>query len=591
VSEALIGAVFIRRFVRRPGLNDVRAVIVFCSAAVMATFFSSFLDAGFVQFIRWGEVDYWSLWQVRFLTNILATLTFVPVVLTLVGIDPANLRGTTPARWLEGGALMTGLLAVSLIVFDSGITAPDASSAFLYLPLPFLLWAAVRFGPPLTSACFTVVAFLVIWGARNGRGPFLEAAIHDNALPIQLFLISIAVPLLFLAAVIQERRQAERKLRASEARFSTAFKCSPDAMAISRRSDGRIIDVNERWLALLGYEQGQLGRGEVAPLAAHANESDRARLVTLTHNAVDVRDLEITLRNCQGKALQTMISIERVELDGEACLISTVRDITDQRRAELEAREQRRQLTHLTRIASLTDFSGVLAHELKQPLTAILSNVQAAQRFLARDPPDIPEIRSILADIAEADKRAGAVIQRQRLLMKKGHEEFAPLDLNELVREVLDFARSELVTRNVSVSSSFTPHPLLVNGDRVQLQQVVLNLVSNACEALEGHNGSEKSLNVTIVHGNEGTGEIVISDTGPGIPWDQMDRIFEPFFTTKENGLGLGLSICRTIARAHGGTLAVENHSDGGARFRLLLPPAQLAQCTAARLPEPSLDR
>jgi PAS domain S-box-containing protein len=436
-----------------------------------------------------------------------------------------------------------------------------------------------------------VVAFLVIWGARHGHGPFLEAAIHDNALPIQLFLISMAVPLLFLAAVIQERRQAERKLRASEERFSTAFKLSPDAMAISRRSDGRIVDVNERWLALLGYEQGQLARGEVAPLAAHADENDGAKLVTLTHNAVNVRDLEITLRNCQGKVLETMISIERVELDGEACLISTVRDITDQRRAELEAREQRRQLTHLTRIASLTDFSGALAHELKQPLTAILSNVQAAQRFLARDPPNIPEIRSILADIAEADKRAGAVIQRQRLLMKKGDEELALLDLNQLVREVLDFARSELVTRNVSVSSNFSPHLPDVNGDRVQLQQVVLNLVSNACEAMEGHSGSEKSLNVTTVHGNDGTAQIVISDRGPGIPRDQLDRIFEPFFTTKESGLGLGLSICRTIARAHGGTLAAENDSAVGARFRLVLPPAQLARCATARLRDPSLDR
>jgi signal transduction histidine kinase len=132
------------------------------------------------------------------------------------------------------------------------------------------------------------------------------------------------------------------------------------------------------------------------------------------------------------------------------------------------------------------------------------------------------------------------------------------------------------------------PHIL---GDRVQLQQVVLNLVSNACEAMEGHSGSEKSLNVTTVHGNDGTAQIVISDRGPGIPRDQLDRIFEPFFTTKESGLGLGLSICRTIARAHGGTLAAENDSAVGARFRLVLPPAQLARCATARLRDPSLDR
>lgn len=585
VSEALLGACFVRCFAGSlDGLDRLRTAIVFFGATVVAPLLSSFLDAGFVRLIGWGDVDYWTLWRARFFTNMLGILTFVPIVVTWAKAGPIELRQGDRARLIEASTLLAGLITVSIVTFDSGVVMPEASSSLLYLPLPFLLWAALRFGPRLTSASFTIVAFLVIWGAAHGRGPFLGAVTHDNALPIQLFLISIAVPLLFLAAMLDERRQADKKLRSSEALFSTAFRSSPDAMAISRRCDGQIVDVNDRWLQLFGYEPDQRTLGQIAPLTRHLLPADRSKLFAPADGGSEaangaagkgsVRDAEVTLLDCRGAARQTLVSIEPIELKGEPGLITIVRDVTQQRRSELESREQREQLTHLTRVASIADFSGALAHELNQPLTAILSNAQAAQRFLARDPPDVAEIRAILGEIAEADKRAGLVIQRLRLLMKKGEQAYIRIELNPLVAEVLDFVRGEFATLDVELRATLAPDLPCVNGDRVQLQQLLLNLISNACEAMQGRGGAAKRLSVMTVHGCDGRPQIIVSDTGPGIVVDQIDKIFEPFFTTKTSGLGLGLAICRSIASAHGGSLVVEENRGDGASFRLVLPAA-----------------
>jgi two-component system sensor kinase FixL len=223
-------------------------------------------------------------------------------------------------------------------------------------------------------------------------------------------------------------------------------------------------------------------------------------------------------------------------------------------------------------VASLTDFSGTLAHELNQPLAAILSNAQASLRMLSQDPPKVEEVRLILKDIAEADKRAGVLIHHLRLLMKNSDEEFAQIDLNQLVQEVLDLVEGEFLARKVQLRTSFfhgLPH---VHGDSVQLQQLVLNLVLNACEAMNNCDGPDKVLSITTHHDADGTVQILVTDTGPGIPQDLLTRVFDPFYTTKANGLGLGLSICRKIAASHGAFLSAQSRRGEGASFRLALP-------------------
>jgi C4-dicarboxylate-specific signal transduction histidine kinase len=263
--------------------------------------------------------------------------------------------------------------------------------------------------------------------------------------------------------------------------------------------------------------------------------------------------------------------------DGELRLIETAADIAriaiEQQRSYQEADAQRRQLAHLNRVATLGELSGALAHELSQPLTAVLTNAQAARHFLNRQPLDVEQLRGALEDIIKNDKRAGAVIDRLRALLRK--EEFArqPVDVSDVVREVIDLAVGELSSRRINVKSALAPAVPSVLGDRIQLQQVVLNLVLNACDAMNTTDTGDRLLMLST-RADDGFVELAVSDRGPGIPDGQLERVFEPFVTFREQGLGLGLAISRSIVAAHGGSIHAENNADGGATFRCLLPTA-----------------
>jgi signal transduction histidine kinase len=250
----------------------------------------------------------------------------------------------------------------------------------------------------------------------------------------------------------------------------------------------------------------------------------------------------------------------------------TVKEQEKNARAELEIARQRNQLTHLSRVSMLGELSGSVVHEISQPLTASLSNAQAAQRLLSKSAPDLKEVREILGDIVAEDQRAVEVIRRLRQLLKRGVVQFQPLSANDLVEEVLKLLRSELIDRGVTAHSELAPSLPVLQADRVELQQVLINLVTNACDAMADTPRDARAL--TIRTGLDGDGFVLISvcDAGPGIAEGKLEQVFEPFFTSKANGMGLGLSVCRTIVDAHGGKLWAERNSDRGATFRLLLP-------------------
>jgi C4-dicarboxylate-specific signal transduction histidine kinase len=363
-------------------------------------------------------------------------------------------RRGSPRRATEAALLFLCLLAAGFAIFDRHQTASSTLHALLNAPLPFLLWAAVRFGPRVTSTATLLLVLLAVWGATHGDGPFAASSPEENARSVQFFLIAMSVPVLLLAAALEERRK----------------------------------------------------------------------------------------------------------------------DLVAQQRAELEAKEQRLQLTHLTRVALLGQLSGALAHELNQPLTAILSNAQAAQRFLAADRIDPEELREILGDIVAADQRAGEVIRRLRALFKKGETQFQLLDANEVVREALDLAHGDLVTRNIEVTTELAPRLPAVAADRVQVHQVLLNLLINASEAMSANAAEERRLTVSTQPLSGGGVQVSVADRGPGIPEDRQPRLFEPFFTTKPQGMGLGLSISRSIVTAHGGRLWSTNNPVRGVTFHVALP-------------------
>jgi two-component system sensor kinase FixL len=248
-------------------------------------------------------------------------------------------------------------------------------------------------------------------------------------------------------------------------------------------------------------------------------------------------------------------------------------DITKRKQAELEAARQRNEMAHLSRVTMLGELSGSIAHELNLPLSAILCNAQAAQRILANGQADLAEVREILNDIVSEDKRAGEVIRRLCLWLKKGEVHQHSLGINEVVQDVLKLIRSDLVNQKVTVDCELARNLPAVIGDPVQLQQVLLNLVVNACDAMAGCNAPERRLIIRTGIENGSSAVIVsVTDRGGSIPEEKIEQIFEPFFTTKAKGMGLGLSVCRTIIAAHRGTLWATNNADCGATFHFSLP-------------------
>ena len=268
----------------------------------------------------------------------------------------------------------------------------------------------------------------------------------------------------------------------------------------------------------------------------------------------------------------------RVEFDdaGKPVLMRGVSlDNTARKQAEQELHERRGELAHLARVTMLGELSGSLAHELNQPLTAILSNAQAAEHYLAQDAPDLAQVREILADVVAEDERAGEVIRRLRLLLKKGEVQQQTLDVNEVVIEVLKLALSDLTSQGVTVDTALASDLGAIRGDGVQLQQVLLNLVMNACDAMADNVAKDRLLTVRTLSAGEASVRIEVSDVGRGLPEGGAERAFERYFTTKAHGLGLGLSVCRTIITAHGGTLGAANNAGRGATFHFTLPLAK----------------
>jgi two-component system, LuxR family, sensor kinase FixL len=653
-SEALIGAFYLRCFIKGPiDFASLKSVVLYVGfAVILAPFLSSFLDAAFVVLVGWKDNNYWQVWSTRFPSNVLAALTIPPVILLWVHHALSWLRNTSLRRFGEALSLGAGLLAVSFVVFSWQTAGSETTPALLYLPLPFLLRAAMRFGSAGASLSLLLVVLASIYGAAQGRGPFIHSSPPENVFSLQMFLMAISLPVIFLAGLIEEQRDKANALSESEARFRSMADNAPVLIWMSdtsklctffnkgwlaftgrtleqelgngwaesvHRDDldlyltlyGKSFDARQefameyrlrrhdgeyRWIldtgaprfepdgTFLGYlgsciditerKRGEEGLEKQRAFLRQVIDTDpnfifaknRQGRFTLANKAVadaygttvenligktdadfnrnrgeveDFRriDMEVLdtlterftpeehVTDSEGKTrwLQT-VKRPIIEQDGSANqILGAATDITQRKEAQAELQRNRRELAHVTRVSTMGELAASLAHELNQPLTAILSNAQAAQRFMAAPPVDLAEVREILNDIVQDNRRAGEVIRRMRTLARKEELDVAPLDLAAVIGEVILLVHSDAILHNVRVMLELGHGLPLVRSDKVQLQQVMLNLLLNSFDALKHCPTGERQVKVRAKWDGAFLVTVAVHDRGTGVSRDKME--------------------------------------------------------------------
>jgi two-component system sensor kinase FixL len=572
--EALISASCIRYLINRPvRFDSLRNVGIFCFfAAFLGPFLSSFLDAAFVVLNHWGHDNYWEIWRIRFTSNALAALTLTPLIVMWSAEGIAWLGKIRRPRFLEASLLLLGLLLVNTIVFYK--LAPTADSTLLYLPLPFLIWAAVRFGSRGASAAICTLTFLAIWSAGHGYGPFSTRSAEENALSIQMFLIVMSVPLLLLAAVIEERGKGEITLREREERISLAAE-SADLAFWTIDFERKESWMSDNGRAIFSFDRDQPLSRELFLSRVHPEDRiamdeaiERARAASQTF------EIEYRLLRPDGETRWLISRGRYLRNDrGEVSeLIGVAIDITAQFKADLQLQLQREEMAHMSRVSSMGELAASLVHELNQPLSAIASNAAAGRRFLAQNSPELEMFDELLADVAADARRAGDIIHGIHNFVRKSEGTRRPVNLNGIIREVLRLLHSDLLGRATSVETQLAPNLPMVDANPVNLQQVLLNLLMNSIEAMQSKPAAKRRI---LISTRCEANSVVTSvrDYGGGLPKDNPDKIFTHFYSTKPDGMGMGLTIVRSIVEAHGGKLGAEN-ADEGARFFFSLPVA-----------------
>jgi len=381
----------------------------------------------------------------------------------------------------------------------------------------------------------------------------------------------------------QRRLRIEKLLKESEERMTFAASAANIGLWQFDRQRNELW-ATEHCRALFGIARGKPLTREVLLSAVHPDDlQTAAQALERSGEAGQPAfcDVRIVLPGEEVRWIR-MRSRSRLEGDGRSDHLGGIFvDITEQKSAEAEIALQRLEVEHLMRVSVLGELSGSIAHEINQPLTAILSNAQAALYLLAQEAPDLVEIREALEEIVHEDDRAGEVIHRLRGLLKKGERKTEHVNINDLVRSTISLLNSELIGRDIDIKFNLENRPLLARGDSVQLQQVLLNLVMNAMDAMASTPLEQRSILISTRASETGTVDVLVKDRGHGINPKVNGRLFEPFYTTKDHGLGLGLALCSTIVEAHQGRLTLVNGEGGGAVAGFSLPVQKPAFGTA----------
>jgi signal transduction histidine kinase len=464
---------------------------------------------------------------------------------------------TSPWQWI---ATTTTLLSV-VFLFDASVSLwrrgdRDARRKALVLGGAILFFF-------VTAIIYTQ---LVVWGV-----------LHWPTLNAPPFLITLVAMGFELSRDTMRASRLARDLRDSERSLELAATAAGLGLWSWDAQDKQLW-ATQRAHAMFGSPGA--GAARVDQVIAKIHREDLPRLQDALHAAISnggEQEVHFRLSDPDGP-VRWLLARGRMQVDARGRLSSlrgVLRDITEQQRAQEEAEELRRELAHAGRVTALGQLASSIAHELSQPLGAILRNVEAAEMLLQSPNPDLQELRDIVADIHRDDRRAGQVIERLRALLKRRQMEFQPVAIDTLMQDVTSLVRSDAVARGVELQFDASRGLPAVRGDKVHLSQVLINLIVNAMDALADCPASRRHVALRAHAGTPGWVEISVTDSGPGISSEAMTKIFEPFFTTKTAGMGMGLSVSRTIVEAHGGRLSAENLAEYGARFHFRLPALQ----------------
>ena len=340
------------------------------------------------------------------------------------------------------------------------------------------------------------------------------------------------------------------------------------------------LATNEIWATnarrtLLGWPAS--GKVTFEDFISRVHPEDRGQIRQTISDAIrDAKDYDSEYRLVLPDGIVRWMSTRgSIHFDGQgkpARILGISIDITARKQAELDAQRDRVELSHLSRVALMGEMSASIAHELNQPLAGILSNAAAGQRFIDRGDVDLGEVRELLGDIISDGRRASDVVRGIRGMVKKEQIARRSVDLNEVVMDAVRMASPDALLHSCQLETSLDANLPAVNGDPIQLQQVLLNLVINAFDAMRDTPVSNRTVAIATQPNEDGTVRISVRDYGLGISEEMRDRLFDPFFSTKTEGLGMGLAIVRSIIESHGGTITAENADGGGARFEFVLP-------------------
>ena len=424
------------------------------------------------------------------------------------------------------------------------------------------------------AACLDNIGQTHNWEIRKVRKDGSRLWVRENAKAVRRQDDRLIV--LIACEDITERKQAENALQQSEMYLSEAQRLSHTGNFGWHVASGEMI-WSEETFRIFGFDR--------APSIKHAtvlqriHPDDRTRVQrTVDSASLDGKDFEHGYRLLMPDGAIKYVHARAHAVtnpSGDTEFIGAVTDVTARKRAEAELHEAQTNLAHVTRVTALGELAASIAHEVNQPLAAVVANAAACLRWLNRAAPDLNEARGAVRSIISDGNRAGEVIQRVRALVNKTTGQMAPLDINQAVNEVIDLVQHELQSQLVSLQLDLAAALPPVVADRVQLQQVILNLVVNGIEAMQPVTDKPRELVIRTRQDDAGQILVTVTDCGVGVATEDAERLFDAFYTTKASGMGMGLSICRSIVEAHRGRLSMSRNVGPGTTFQFTLPLRQ----------------